>query len=812
MFTFEESYTPDDIFTAYIYGNGVFSYDKNKVSAVPFVFVSPFSRDIIPEEILLAGIKIYIDLVSAVFNGNKEKLNKKIEDRKKLLNLISIIHKKVTFKDKKPDYSQLSKEEKDEFNYFKDIGKDFRKKKTFKRLKSKDYLGESKETLVLDKQGINIYSLKRVTDKYPDIVFLGFLSDLIDNSNFEKKLDYLKHFFDKRLHEYIVNNINTSLLIYKSFQYLLNHSLPLKEIYIGNVGGQKLYGVTAKNIKKNYSETEIKEKFIERLSKDFLEGENINENEDFINKLFEDYFLKIYNLTVDYHRNSYPRVVNEFTKFYKENYSKEPPDFIIYEKFKVKEEKDFDIKDITLTLDNYFQGYLYVAENREEKDFLKNNLENFINKLKTIEHRKNTYNTYEILGGLLEKTKTDKLNFLKWEYLLAYYDNYKTNEKFEEFISNPENSIKFIYDIFFASILIYIIALKANKKRIPLFLINVEENETLSFFDVFNSYLYLISEFPFQSLRKSTLLNKTEKGISALAKNYLLSLLKNNKTLTFRLNEKEISLHKKEGIILVEEASNNVFPYYLDENAPEIKRKHRLLHVYQFKYEAGEVSIKYIGNLVKLAEQKIEGNINLNINKNHYVIAVCEKLSKEDIESIINELLPFDIEKNKFNYVKVFRDFPIIRRKKIYRKSNNKRQKTRDTEGYFLYREDAGKLKDFINKFLGDKEEIGKAFAIIYTQPSTIKDLNFNTTYSTLYLIYHNEELSKVIEKILFSLNIYSSESYFISYSKPKRILPMNDKLPLKRNGQDFYVYISVLLLEMLFMFRRLINGREEAS
>lgn len=818
--TREYSFIPKDQLYAYLKANPFFSLFKYKNLSVPYILISPLSIDIVPDTLLYAGIKLNLDIFlreKNIQNQNTKSSNldklldsdaqiKSLKDKKeKLLKLIRKLHENALYKADKIDYSILTKEENKLFQEFQKIGEQFKKDWLEKFLKYyKEILNKIEEDIFLTKKEINVYSLQKANSN-PEIVFAGFKTEYTENfdnlADFKIILENIKHFLHKDYVEYISSyQFDTSKFTNYEIRYLLSHSLPLNANFVGVVAGNKLYAIHPKNFDKKFTDKEIYERFYEKLKELNSEEEDLESLKLLAKRDFETFYSKPMQLTKEYHNKYFKEVFNAYKSFYRQNFGKEPLQNIVYERFKTKKDKEFSINNVKFFLNFNINGFLLIVEKSEDLEILRTSILNFSNTIKRYEDKFSTG-----INKLVDKNKFyENLLFIRWKDLLTYFDKYKDNEKFSKIIK--ENAIEFLYDTLFAVNSIFVIATSGKIKRVPIFFLDIKGEENLDFFEFFNAYNYLISNYPFQTIKKETIQNK--KFNQATAKNFFLSMFKNQKKLEFNIKNQNIT-KKIEGILAIEEYSNMVISDYIssydpnfqiDENeeVSELDKKHRILHFYRFSVEKDQLSLEYQGNSIKLSNFPLETNKTLKLKEKDFLIAVAESLSKEEIKKLLSETFSTTVQENRFNYIRYYPNVPFIRKYT---------QNKKETRAYFLLREEAGDLRPVIDEFLGKEAEVGKSLAIIYTPPNQTREFPFFASHSSLYLIYHLEELKDIIEKILFAYNVYISENFFVSYAKPKKILPMNKKYYFKRDNKIFSSFQSVLLPELLFITRRLLQN-----
>lgn len=801
----EHSEFSKNILEAYIKADKNFEWNFYERIYVPYIFTSLSGEGIVEDSIIYAGVHIYLellDLVNQIYKSKdsekiklKEAKNKLKELKKTLINLIYNLNK----------YNRPYPSETDEnieylLKKIPDMALNLERKLTINKKYLKKEKHKDKTDIGLNKSNINIARAERTSQTNPDFAFFGFLANIEnfeDRYSFFEKVKNYAEFLDKDFKSYIEENVIEKGQLSNSETWLLKHSLPFKDTLIASVEDKIFYGISLANIDKNYTEKDIKEKLKERLIKEFDEEDIEQATEELFNTFYKDIYAK----TQNFHKQTFKEVFKKFQSFYRENNNKNIPNNILYEKYKVSQNKDFSIKQINFFINNEYDGIIFIGETYEDIKKLKTLLYKYLKPLEKYDKK---------FANYFKKLLNNSFGIL-WRDLLVYYDIYKDNKKFKNFIDKDKLSIKFIYDVFFATISLWIFSQGNENKKIPFFIVygsslgNTEEEREqeiglVSAYKFFNSFLYLIAEFPFQTIRieniekdlKQTFNNWSTLG--AKAKNTFLSSLKFEKTLDFKINSTINGNHK--GYIIREESSNNVIRDY---DLKEMNRKHKIFHIYSFNYENNKMSLKYIGNSVKLAFSEIENDLNIKLEENDYIITIGKHLKKAEMESLAEKIFNKKIKEKNFNYVRILEDIPYIRHIK-------ERGKSKSVEGIFIYREDIGdSLRPIYNLIFDDFDEKGKMFTILYTPAIPKKeDIPFITSFANTYLVYHNEELKDIIEHILFSLNIYSSESYFVPYAKEKRIIPMNDKFLIKRLNKTFGAFQSVVLIEMLYMFKRL--------
>ena len=792
MFTEEHSYHSYDQERAYQLCKSLFG--KGRAS---YIMVGADLRDIVPDEIKLAGIYLLYKKAERIKKITDEARAKSIPPDKldKLLDEDIELRKLDKERKKLLEAIRKAHSEKESIpNRFAEYGE--RMKKILVR--SKDKPEERRNCIPLRKFGIDVYLLKRTRNSVPDAIFLGLLADVEEENPYTEtvKLRLLKPFLNKEYWDYLMGDeFDASPLRYtsttgKKAKYLLQHSFPLKLSYIGPVSGRRFYAVIPTNFNKEMTPKEIMERCYQKFG-----------NSD----RFDMYFSRPFSLSRDYHKKHFPELFNHFAKFYKKNNGIEPDSDIIYEKYRIEGESIYSAKNVTFNLNYLIEGFIVVADSMEDVFSTGNILKRFTSSIKRYEK-----SFYNFLNKVFVGNEYDwfSRNFLpfRWKDLFIYYDLYKDNRTFNELVQ--KDATVFIYEAFFAANLIKILSLFSKYRRVPVFLVDADSTEEIEFFNFFNASNYLISSYPFQSLKKGTMKKVSESNfqeMAYIAKNFFLSMFKNSKELSFSITKPASGV--KKGMLIIEEFSNIVVSDF-SENIDELRRRFRVLHFYKFNVSGDKVKIEYLGNSVKLSTQPATRASCFYLDKDDYVIAVAERLDRDSYKKVLSEIFRKDVEESQFCYVKSFSDFPFIKK---YKKEEIKGGPNKNARAFFLFREDSGALASVIDDLLGEESRSAKSFALLYTPPANpewVREFPFYTTHSNMYLIHHLKGLEDIIEQVLFGYHIYTSESLFIPYAKPKKNLPLKKGVNFKRCGKDYPSFQSTLLLEILFLTKRLVEGR----
>jgi len=854
------------IYNAYQDASFFYQYEYGKNIVVPFVFTQLGTNGIIYDEFLMYLVIKKLELIKETIKNNGENYSK---ERKKIANFIDEIGKMHLDKDYKLETEKKEEirkfiENNSEFiiNLFKKI---IDNKNNYTNhnisLNKKDIKIYKMEAIGDEKRG-NTDNKNNIPDMSAFYYIVNVPDNIEERYSLESQLIKEIEFLDDKFKEYmkvLIRKLNSTRVPSGIIQrYLLKHSFVFDRMVIAESNGQILYSCKIKNFMKRYSDDDVYknglEKYIEysyskekkKLSKE--EKEKLMSDtkiKSVYDKLYDNYYLKVKEYSEEYYKKYFNNVYRNYSAFYKEHYKTTIiPSDIKYERFKEGDKHLFNIEEIKIFPKYMVERIIYIAENQQDAERLEKKVEKMARSLYDSDKEFKEY-----ILSIIEKERPNNQKYLNYGNIFIYYNYYKENTKFDKILrdalenKDSKQGIKFLYDVF-SGVVALGLFLK-EKNAIPFLLVyddkdraidininsqdsNVSANEkyTIEFFTYLDSLLNIFSEFPYQLFRKSNI-NEEEKY---LAKNFFLSSLKKNKISKFKIKLemglKDISL---KGLIIQDKCTNNVNP---DNVEYEINRKHRIIDIYYFEYKSTEkdnimeLKLEYLTNMAYLAKrgidkytakklEKIKKDYQLSF-KNDFIIGISQYLHKEDFENLIFEMFNETIEDKQFNYVKYSDEIPFIRHINI-----NKINKDKEEKAYFIYKESAGNLKTLFNEIMENKGDIGNLFSIIYSPAVPkrnddkkgkgnrlyIKNFEYQNSYGTLYLPYHNQSLSAYIEQIIFALHIFSSESFRSPYSKLKKELVLNKSIFIRRGDKNnkylFKSFISVIETEMLYTFNQ---------
>lgn len=688
-------------------------------------------------------------------------------------------------------------------------------------------------TVTIDKAPPSVSLLESTERADASIVsFVGFFVEGSDiKGTYARQVNTMLCFLPEKIAKEFSNIFNISSNsdeIGEIYRYVWSHYFPLESVFVSDVknsseGYSFFYGVKPKNYAKKYSPDEVKKRVDEKIEK--LDNYDQKIKERLRTKLYE-LVDTLSQLNSEYFQKYFEQI---FFKKDKESFDISILDSnkgVYYQRFAVKKDASNDKerevikpkKKIIIESNLSVERFLFVVEGNQQKQQKLGN--KIIGQLKLSLSKKKEYGKYlsKSMRNLLYQLNHTEPKSISWEDLFFYFNLYRKDESFDE-ISRGNSFISPI--LFYYDVLSGIVALKLvieTYKLLPIFVINstVIDKKTgkeeirevdLKFYQVVNSLFYgILQNNPFQTIREANARGDLLPKQPAIFKNFLISMLKNTKKVSFPIDAtKDLS-----GYVVWEEVSNNIVPFNPEDPRTEIQKKHRIFHIYRFEIKKeGKLSISYHKNIVRLAGRIGDVVPEVELDPKDYIIFISEKLEKGEAQKVSEEIFK-NFNENHFNYVKVLKNTPFIRRIP---------QKKTSEKGFLIYKEDSGQLSTVSDILLGEDASVGKVFTILYYPPvgrdnlGGKKDFPFFTSLANQFLVYHNNvEIFNAIEKILFGLTVYSSESYFDSYSKIKDVLDglknksvvTIRKSPESNEKVKFSLYLSALQAEAVFLAKRI--------